>query len=327
MEKTLQVLCGEFGEARQTLRRCYRMENDMIRAVGANIFCARGIPAQEERIRECKRLLKGEVGIFSNFRGNSEVPVTCLMAASGDPDQRLTDTLSCYAALKEHFFGSTYLALVAALLSDLTTPDRAGEAAARGKAIYRRMRAEHPFLTGSEDSVFAVLMAFSEKDDDALIADMEQCYTLLKQTFHNSEAVQTLSHVLAMAPGTPEERCDRLVSLYQALRDMGIRYGRGHELSALGALSLCDGDVQALCAQLREADSLLSSQRGYGFFGMGRRIRLMHAAMLVSDLRSPGGAAEPAALSATLCIVAAQQAAMCAAVAASSASASSSASH
>ena len=43
-----------------------------------------------------------------------------------------------------------------------------------------RMKKEHPLLTSGEDSIFAVLMAFSDQSDDALLEDMETCYALLR---------------------------------------------------------------------------------------------------------------------------------------------------
>ena len=58
----------------------------------------------------------------------------------------------------------------------MITEGEADRIVSRGRVLYKRMRAEHPFLTSSEDSVFAVLMAFSDKSDDELVADMEACY-------------------------------------------------------------------------------------------------------------------------------------------------------
>ena len=77
------------------------------------------------------------------------------------------------------------------------------------------------------------------------------------------------------------------------------------------------------------ADDFLTEQKGYGFFGLGRKARLMHAGMLVtSDYLGAGGSAvmHTAAIGGTVSLIAAQQAAMCAAIAASSAAAAASSS-
>ena len=74
-----------------------------------------------------------------------------------------------------------------------------------------------------------------------------------------------------------------------------------------------------------EVDDFLSGQKGYGFFGLGRKQRLMHAGMLVtSDYIGRSDAMNTAAIGGTISLIAAQQAAMCAAIAAASAAAASS---
>ena len=69
-----------------------------------------------------------------------------------------------------------------------------------------RKRTPVIFLTGSEDTVFTVLMALSGRDDDALIADMEESYTILKTRFKDSDSVQSVSHILALDPVRHEIR-------------------------------------------------------------------------------------------------------------------------
>ena len=80
-------------------------------------------------------------------------------------------------------------------------------------------------------------------------------------------------------------------------------------------------------ADIMEADDFLARQKGYGFFGIGKKQRLMHAGMIVtSDYLDQSGAMQAAAIGGTISLIAAQQAAMCAAIVVSSAAAASSAS-
>ena len=87
-----------------------------------------------------------------------------------------------------------------------------------------------------------------------------------------------------------------------------------------------------LARELLEIDALLSKRKGYkGVFGLDKRARSMHAAMLLSlrheaEPKQPVELVGAAAQQATLAIIAAQQALMCAVVASSAAS-SAAASH
>jgi len=343
MRDSLLRLCQRFITNRDILRKVMKTESSYIYPICANVFCAAGRDASPEQLQLCKGLLKEKTGPFSYFRGNLRAPVVSMLAAGGSPEVRMDRALANYDMLRKEFSGSQYLALAAFLLTDLGSAGSSPEIARRGKVLYQRMKREHPFLTASEDSVFAVFMAFSEKSDDELIDDMEGCFRGLKQLFPASNCLQSVSHVLCLGPGTPEEKVNRLAALYGAITAAGGKYGKYYELSTLAALSLLEGDLAQMTGDVMEADAFLASQQGYGALSLDRKTRLMHAAMLVSDdmlLRQrlagetdPSLAAQSAAaalsgtpLAGTLALMVAQQAAMCA-VMASTAATAASASH
>lgn len=338
MRIELQQLCERFVAAKQAVKEQFGFENTQIYPVCANVFCAKGIQPDAEQLADCKKLLKAETGPFSSFRGNLTAPIACMLAAGGNPEARLAQALEHYALLKTKFHASPYLALAAFLLADMGASACWEDVAARGRGIYLRMKREHPVLTSAEDSLYAVFMAFSEKTDDALIAEMEDCYARLKLRFSSSNNVQAASHVLCLAPGTPAEKIARMEQLYDAILAAGGKYGKTFELPTLAALSLLDAEQDALVTDLMDVDGFLSAQKGYGLLGIDRKTRMMHAAMLVTDEystrqnRAEGSAdrtpAEPsartalgtAALAGTLAMLAAQQAAVCAAMTAAAAS-------
>ena len=329
MNENLEIRCREFIENRDTLKRVFRLENSYLYPVCANIFCTRGVRAEEGRLRQCDALLKANMGIFSNFRGTLRMPVVSMLAVMEAPDLKIKEMGDHYRLLKQYFFGSQYLALVAMLLTETEPAHPMGEVAARGRTVYDRMKKEHPFLTSSEDSVFAVMMAFSEKDNDALINDMEGCYQALRARFTIGNALQSVSHVLALSNGAPEEKAGRVIDLYNALRGADVRYGRDYELATLAALAEMDENIPGVAAEVTEVYEYLSTQRGYGFFGPGKAARAMHAAMIVSDQYSSRGQIDTAAMTGTLAMMIAQEMAMCAVMVSASASsaAASSSSH
>ena len=261
MKAELQTLCDLFIANRDIARQAFKWDSDAVHPLCANIFCARGMTMEMDRLEQCKEIIKNQTGILSNFRGSLRPALAAMLAIGERPEEKMSRALENYRILKQDFWGSEYLALVAFLLTDIAPVSQAEEKAGRGKAIYQRMKKEHPFLTSSEDSVFAVMMAFSEKLDDALIEDMEACYQGLKQKFSIGDSVQTASHVLAMAPGTPEEKVDRVISLYEALRNAGVKYGRYYELATLAALAVMDVDLPKVTAEIQEVDELLSRSR------------------------------------------------------------------
>jgi len=325
MRDSLNQLCNNFITNRNIVNKIFKWENDLLVAAGSTTFLNRGVLVDEEKLEQCKTLLKEQVGIFSNFRGNVELPLVCLLAVSDKPQEKLQKTKQYYDVLKQEFFGSEYLVLAAAVLADMVPEEQAEKMAEKARSIYNKMKQDHPFLTSSEDSVYAVLMAVSEKSDEALMEEMEVCYKKLKESFSASNEVQALAHVLSIAEGGAEEKCNKVVALYDALRDAEIKYGKYHELVVLASLALLPVEQSTLVEDIKAVDAFLAEQKGYGFLGLDKKTRLMHAAMIVSADYTKNDNTEIAAMTGTLAAVAAQQAAMCAVIAASAASSAASA--
>ena len=328
MQNDLSTLVRRFIEARDAIRAAFKMESEYIYPVCAQIFLAADRPVEAEQLERCKALVKSTTGPFSNFRGNVRLPLLCMLAAGDEPEARWERTQRCYALLKESFFSSQYLALAALLLGDGAKEEDLPALAARGKGLYQRMKQEHPFLTGQEDSVFALLLAESPRSDDALIEDMEACYTLLDQRFPKGDGLQTASHVLALSDDAPERKVERMLSLFDGIEAAGGKYGKDRQLPILAALSLSDGSEEALVADMLELNGLLAQEKGYkGVFGLDKRTRMMHAAMLLSLPDRQTDLVNAAAQQTTLAMIAAQQALMCAVVASSAASTATASSH
>ena len=324
MRESLTIKCESFIRNRDVIKEAFKWDSVYIVPVCASELTTKNIDADSARLLQCKKLVDENTGVFSSFRGNVKLPIITKLTQDDYPAQKLENTKKIYEILKKYFWGSQYLTLVATILADMVYVDEADRYAARGKKIYELMKKEHPFLTSGEDGVFAVLMAFSEKEDSELIADMEACYDILKQQFSNSNSVQSLSHVLALAEGTPEEKCKKVFKLDQELKNAGRKYGTYYELAVLGAVSLVSDDVKALAEDMLSVDGFLANQKGYGFCGINKKTRLMHAAMLVAGEYSKESNTDTAAITGTLAMIAAQQAAMCAVIASSAAASSAS---
>lgn len=326
MRDSLEKLCNQFIEARDVIKEAFKWESNYLLPVCANLFCAAGAVPDKDRLRACRDLINQKTGFFSSFRGHIRIPLACMLSMEGRPEEKFDQAHLIYQLLREQFSGSDYLALAAFLLSEY---DCTAERIARGKEIYRRMKAEHPFLTSSEDSIFALMLAWSDQSDEELISDMEACYRVLKERFHDSNCVQTMTHILSMEKENAAAKCEKVFTLYELIGQNNGKYGKHHELAVLAALAMLHADPDTLVRDMMDVDAFLEQQKGYGFWGLDRKIRLMHAAMIVSDEYVPRGNMDTAALSGTIAMLIAQEMAMCAIIASTTATtaAASSSSH
>lgn len=327
MRSTLSTLCNNFIENRDAIKSDYIWESSYMYPVAAAIFTGAHQQADAGRLKEAEYVLKDNTGIFSNFRGTLKLPMIALLGVSANPEEKMQNALEVYRLLKELFWNSTYLPVASMVIAGLVAPQKYSAVAARTRHIYELMKQEHPFLTSAEDSVFAALLALSDLTDEQIVQQTESCYQLLREEFFSGNAIQSLSHVLAIGQGSPEAKCRRLLNLYYALKENGMRYGREYELPTLGVLSMLPVGIDALTMDVAQVDEYLADQRGYGLFGVGRKQRLMHAAMLVACDYADGEnqtVMNTAALNGTIALIIAQEMAICATIAASSAAAAAS---
>lgn len=327
MNEQTKLRAQKLIENRDHVKSVFSWDSGLLHLACAGIYTVKDKTVDEKVLKYCKGLLKNRVGAFSNFRGTARIPIAAMLAVSENPEKELENALKMHDLLKKYFWASTYLPLAALILTEMASEDEYDKIAVRTRIIYERMKAEHPFLTSGEDSAFCALMALSDKSDDMLIQEAESCYHILKENFFSLNAVQSLSHVLALCDGNAELKCQRTMELFTRLKEAGYKYGTSYELPTLGILSMSKADSCEIVRDMIEVDDWLSNQKGFGFLGsVSKKQRLMYAGILVQKDYFSEETMQTAAVNGTISLLVVQEAAMCAAVAASSAAASSGAS-
>ncbi len=322
MNEQTRGTCELLIENRDRVKSVFPWNGRLLNLACAGIFTVKGRTASEPVLEECRDLLKRKVGVFSNFRGTARSPIAAMLAVGGEPERTLGNGLLVYRLLKKEFRASAYLPVAAMIIAQTVQPSRYEGIASRTRILYDRMKREHPFLTSGQDSAFCALMALSEKTDDRMIGDAEQCYQRLKPHFFSANAVQSLSHVLALCDGRPDGKCAKTLELFEKLKAAGHKYGTDYELATLGILAVSGGDPDEIVREIAEIDDWLSKQKGFGAFsGVGRTQRLMYAGIVAQKDYLDDGTMQAAAVNGTISLIVAQEAAMYAAIAASSAAA------
>ena len=327
MRPELRELCNNFIQNRDTVKEHFFWTNSNFYPIAAAIFTDKRVVARGDQLMHCKNILETETGIFSNFQSYAKLAVIAMLATNPYPEVRMKNGLAVYEKLKDYFWHSSYLPVAAMIIVDMVEPAQYDEIVVRTRHIYELMRSNHPFLTAGEDSVFAAMLALSPLSDEQVVEETERCYRLINPEFLLSgDAVQSLSHVLALCDGDAVEKCSKTMALFHALKENGCKYGTSYELATLGVLAMLPVPQEQIIKDFLEVDEFLQNQKGYGFWGsITKRERYMHVAMLVTSSYVDNSDSmvektmSSAAISSTISLVAAQQAAMCAAIAASNA--------
>ena len=144
MKARINQITQDFIENRDTIKKAIKMESSYIYPVAANIFCAAGVKADADKLADCKKMIKKNAGFASYLKGSILTIFAAKLCVSDDPEAQFDKVMDMYGILKAHFKRSEYLALLATLLAEKTTPEEADRIAARGRALYDLMKKDHP---------------------------------------------------------------------------------------------------------------------------------------------------------------------------------------
>ena len=313
--------CELLIQNRDTMNEAFKWGNTLLNLSAAYMITSKEKRTDVAKLKQCKELIKEKTSTFSKFKGNANCAITTMLAVSPNAELLLVDGMRVHEMLKAKLRDSAYLPMAAMSIARLVSLERQEETVAKTKEIYDRIKTEHPFLTSAEDSSFCALLALSEKSVEELVTEAERCYRFLTEhTRYPKNSVQSLSHVLALYDGKAEEKCEKVMAMYETLKACGLKYGTNYELPMLGILAMTNHDYEALAEELTEVSVWLSKQKGFGFWGyVSVRQRRMLAGMLLQESKEQNEVSETALIQSSIATVVAQQAAMISVMAASSA--------
>ncbi len=330
MLESLEKRCRLFVRNRDIMKENFRWDNPIFYPLCASIYTFKDLEIQPLKIKDCKEIIKESTGIFSNFKSIALLPLASILALEESPKEKFLLVLRAYDILKDELKSSPYLPLAAFVLASMAEAQDFQRIALKAGNIYRRMKMEHPILTSKEDCGFAVLFALSSLSEEKAINEIEKCYSFLRSEFFSGNAVQGLSHTLALGEEEAEEKCRRTLEIFTKLKEKGCRYGTGAELSTLGLLALMGREPEEVASDIALVNDFLLSCKGFGAFGIGKAQRIMYAALLVAkecEKEVEDSAVNTALVNSITSIIIAEQAAIAAAIAASTAAAASSSSN
>lgn len=298
---------------------------------GAMIAANRESEITSEQVKITKKLIEQETSMWSYFRGTNEFLLAVLLTGEAEPEVVLANALEVYERLKDRkFYSSAYLVLAAYSIAKHGDMSQLNRTLDRFEDFYKGMKANHYWLTGTNDYIYAAILALSDLSVQATIDKTEAIYQNLKANgITMGNELQNLSHILAFGDNSVEQDCGRALALYEALKHKKCKLNY-YGLALVGLLSMIMTSPEQMADEVAEVYFNLKQLKGYGPWSLGHTERAILAASLVADTyndKITSGTFESTLTNSINSIIIAQQAATMAAVsgaAAASAAASSS---
>lgn len=308
------------------LKRYSFWKNDMAKRLAALLITAEGQQVDIAAIRAAEVAVKQKTGLFSSFRGATDMAIYALLALTADPESYLDRILSAHLQLRQAGYRSSdYLAVASCLIARNARQENLAEQCVRAGNWLKAMKQQHRFLVGQDDYVYAVMLASAGLNPQNDLDRIEQNYRDLRYDFRPRGSVYQLSQVLALS-SRPDLYADRVRSLRNAFRAERVKLDKTNTLVSLGVLSFMEEPETVIVDRMQKICGYLRSLKGMGSFSVGRDELLLTSVTLVACSSLKGkheSLATGVASSAVTGIIIAQQAAVIAATAGASAAASS----
>lgn len=287
MTESLRNKCDLFLRNRNAVSKKFMFGKDAMNIAAGLIFTGAGKEADIEKLAECRKILNKHTGFFSEYREAVKIALLSEMALSETPEQYIEDVKAVYKKLhKGKFRDNSYMVLAAMLTCDLGKQENADEIVEKHNELMKQMNKLHPLLTGSGDISYVILLALSDRPVDLIISDMNECFDYLKKTRKikaGADSVQGLSEILALTDGNIREKCDKIISIYDKLKDNKADITGGCAFSALGTLIGADETPEVIAREILEADVFLDGCKGFDEKSVNKNQRLMFAVMLAAE--------------------------------------------
>ncbi|MDW7656907.1 MAG: DUF4003 family protein, partial [Bacillota bacterium] len=191
-------------------------KNDMAKRLAALLFAAEGQQVDIAAIRAAEAVVKQKTGLFSSFRGATDMAIYALLALTADPESYLDRILSAHLQLRQAGYRSSdYLAVASCLIARDTSQENLAEQCAMAGNWLKAMKQQHRFLVGQDDYVYAVMLASAGLDPQNDLDRIEQNYRDLRYDLRPRGSVYQLCQVLALS-SKPDLYADRVRKLRDA---------------------------------------------------------------------------------------------------------------
>ncbi len=291
MRQSLQELLEAQIRNEAALRKGHLLEYESILKLAAMLYANAGREVDAARIKECKKILKSKVGLFSNFRGNMQYIVQVKMSLADDPDAYIDDVLNVYQQLKEGLLLPGELVAMAAMtICENCPPQMRDKVVSQTREAYAKIKQQHHFLTGEEDMALIALMIIAGIDPDQAAEKAEELYVILKDRFLiGSDTPQAAAMVLALSEKPNEQKVADFIALYEACKQAKCATSKDKAMVIYATYADLDADRAELVAEIGDVADWLKKQKGYGALGVGKNVRNMLAATFVLEDRQHTG--------------------------------------
>lgn len=285
MNDKLRNMCDLMMDNRNELKRkmVWEMDTNTYAIMGGILTSAKGIKADPEQYKACKKLLKSKVNAFSEIRGISGAIVVLKMMMAENSEEYIDGVVTVYKKLRSlhKLTASPYMVMAAMNIYESKGLESADEEIERLEKLYKGLKEDHPFLITDSDRGYLSMLINMDINVESALVDIEKNYEACKTISLSKNTAYSLAQVMALSKRTPEENNEYIRTVLKGLKANGKRINKEYGLTVIGALSLLGMSFDELIREITDADNYLKGKKGFRWFNQSKGLRVTYAALMV----------------------------------------------
>jgi len=285
MEEILKQKCDLILTNREIYKKrmVWEIDRNSCAIMAAMISAASGKTADENKYKECKKILRDRASAFSQFRGIARPMVIAKMTLADNPIEYIDGAMTVYKKLRSihKLTASPFMVMAALTIYENGGLENADANIEKLESLYKTLKKAHPFLINDYDRGYLSMLVAFGMDLDRIPEEIEQCYSACKKISIGKDAVHSLAQVLSLCDKSPEEKAANVTEEIALLRSYGKPISKSYGLAALGALELLNIPIEEKVKKIDEVDEYLKGKKGFKWYNHGGRIRRMYASLIV----------------------------------------------
>ena len=300
----------------------------MSKRLVALLYALDGKPIDHNAVVSSYAIVKSNTGAFSAFRGDMSICIAAMLSLKGNPETLFNRTSAVYDMMKgAGFWGSDFLAVAAYVIASNADPEDYQTTVARMRSFYEGIKAQRRLSTGADDNIFAAVLALSGIEPKQGVDSVERLYSQIRSEFLSKNSALMLAQAMVAGGMSDQASADRIIALRNAFKAQKIPLDKAYALPSLGILALFPADVNIIVQDIKEAQTFLRAQKGFGSLSVSKQEILLYAVAITASGYTED--VESSIVTATtstsiINIIVAMQIAMCTAMAGAVATATSS---
>ena len=279
MTEDAVVKCKLLVRNREVLKNEFHWESTNMIPLCAYLFSQQQTKVDAVRMKECKRLIKRNAGIFTKVKGDDIYPLASMLTLENNVDKALDKGIGIYQELCKQYKPSLWLTMVAFILAEQSC--QLDQTIAR--AIELEQEAQGTIQVGDKERGIFLVLALSSKTEEQLLKEFDVIYQLLAESKLEEDAKKLLTVVLVLGDGTPESKVHNLEETNLKLKEHQLKIGNGIETAALGLAATSENEIPVLIEQAVEVNEYLKGKKGFDSLQLSTHERLMYAIMLPTE--------------------------------------------